>query len=46
MSFFLQSAEYLSILRDKGWGDEGFYIEYDFICHEIYDLKVIKKWLV
>ena len=36
MNFFLQSTEYISTLREKGFSDEGFYIEYDFICIEVY----------
>ena len=39
MTFFLLSTEYLLALKDKGWFDEGFYNEYDWICHEIYDYK-------
>lgn len=37
MNFFLQATEYWLALKDKGWFDEGFYREYDFICHETYD---------
>ena len=36
MNFFLQSTEYIITLRQKGFSDEGFYIEYDFICLELY----------
>ena len=43
MNFFLQSVEYLLALKDKGWGDEGFYNEYDFICHEVYNLKELEN---
>lgn len=34
MSFFHDAVVYLLSLKDKGWYDEGFYTEYDFICHE------------
>ena len=40
-NFFLQATEYWIALKDKGWFDEGFYTEYDFICHETYDLKIL-----
>ncbi len=39
MNFFLQSTEYISTLRQKGFSDEGFYIEYDFICLELYKIR-------
>ena len=41
--FFLLSTEYLLALKDKGWFDEKFYTEYDWICHETYDLKVLEE---
>ena len=43
MNFFFSAIEYIISLRLKGWGDEGFYKEYDFICHEIYDLKTLEE---
>ena len=42
MNFFFSAIEYIISLRLKGWGDEGFYREYDFICHELYDLKTLE----
>jgi len=36
MSFFLQSTEYILTLKEKGFSDEPFYMEYDFICYEVY----------
>ena len=39
MTFFITSTEYLIALKDKGWFDLGFYNEYDWICHEVYDWK-------
>ena len=36
MNFFLQSTEYIITLRQKGFSDEGFYMEYDYICLEVY----------
>lgn len=42
-NFFFQSVEYFIALKLKGWGDEGFYREYDFICHEMYDLKTLEE---
>ena len=39
MNFFSQSTEYISTLRQKGFSDEGFYIEYDFICLELYKIR-------
>lgn len=43
MNFFFSAIEYIISLRLKGWGDESFYKEYDFICHEIYDLKTVEQ---
>ena len=43
MNFFFSAIEYIISLRLKGWGDEGFYKEYDFICHEIYDFKTLEE---
>ena len=43
MNFFFSAIEYIISLRLKGWGDEGFYKEYDFICHENYDLKTLEE---
>ena len=43
MNFFFSAIEYILALRLKGWGDEGFYKEYDFICHEIYDFKTLEE---
>ena len=42
-SFSLLSTEYLLALKLKGWFDEGFYNEYDFICHELYDIKTLEE---
>ena len=39
MNFFLHSTEYISTLREKGFSDEGFYTEYDFICYEVYKIN-------
>lgn len=39
MNFFYESTEYISTLRQKGFSDEGFYIEYDYICLEVYKYK-------
>jgi len=39
MNFFSQSTEYIYTLRQKGFSDEGFYIEYDFICMELYKIR-------
>ena len=36
MNFFLKSTEYIITLRQKGFSDEGFYMEYDYICLEVY----------
>lgn len=43
MNFFSSAIDYIIALRLKGWGDEGFYREYDFICHEIYDFKTLEE---
>ena len=43
MNFFNSAIEYIISLKLKGWGDEGFYREYDFICHEIYDFKTLEE---
>jgi len=39
MSFFMISAEYLSELKDKGYYDQGFMTEYEFLCFEIYKIN-------
>lgn len=39
MNFFLQSTEYIITLRQKGFSDEGFYMEYDYICFEVYKIN-------
>ena len=39
MNFYEYSTEYIINLRQKGFSDEGFYIEYDFICLEVYKNK-------
>ncbi len=36
MNFYEQSTEYIVSLRQKGFCDNGFYTEYDFICLEVY----------
>lgn len=36
MNFFLHSTEYIITLKEKGFSDQGFYNEYDFICLEVY----------
>ena len=36
MNFFLQSTEYIITLKEKGFSDQGFYNEYDYICLEVY----------
>ena len=38
MNFFLQATEYILTLKDKGFSDESFYNEYDFICYETYKI--------
>ena len=43
MNFFESSIEYIISLKLKRWWDEGFYKEYDFICHEIYDFKTLEE---
>ena len=44
MNFFSQSTEYIITLRQKGFSDEGFYIEYDFICLELYKNNHPEEW--
>lgn len=39
MNFFSQSTEYIITLKQKGFSDESFYIEYDYICLEVYKNK-------
>ena len=39
MNFFSQSTEYLLTLKEKGFSDESFYVEYDFICLETYKIR-------
>lgn len=39
MNFFSQATEYISTLREKGFSDESFYTEYDFICYEVYKIN-------
>ena len=36
MSWMYQACQYLVELKDKGFGDESFYNEYDFIGHELH----------
>ena len=43
MNFFFSAIEYILALKLKGWGDEGFYKEYDYICHEVYDFKTLEE---
>ena len=43
MNFFSQSTEYIITLRQKGFSDEGFYIEYDYICLEVYKINHPKE---
>lgn len=43
MNFYSSAIEYILSLRLRGWGDEGFFREYDFICHEVYDFKELEK---
>jgi hypothetical protein len=35
MTFSMDCVKYWIYLKEKGWFDESFYIEYDFICHEL-----------
>jgi len=39
MNFFLNSTEYIISLKEKGFSDQGFYDEYDYICLEVYKNK-------
>ena len=39
MTWWRDSSEYLISLREKGYGDESFYNEFDFICHCVYEFK-------
>ena len=39
MNFFSYSTEYIITLKEKGFSDESFYTEYDFICLEVYKNK-------
>lgn len=39
MNFFLQSTEYILALKDKGFSDESFYNEYEFLCYETYKIR-------
>ena len=36
MNFFFVSTEYIITLKEKGFSDQGFYNEYDYICLEVY----------
>jgi hypothetical protein len=39
MNFFLQSTEYICALKDKGYYDEGFFNEYEFLCYETFKIN-------
>jgi len=39
MNFFLQATEYLCALKDKGYYDADFMIEYEFLCLETYKIR-------
>ena len=39
MNWWQSSAEYLISLKEKGWGDESFYNEYEYICKCLVDYK-------
>jgi len=39
MSFFMLATQYLLELKDKGYYDEGFMIEYEFLCLETYKIR-------
>lgn len=39
MNFFQLSTEYICALKDKGYYDEGFMIEYEFLCLETYKIR-------
>ena len=39
MNFFSLATEYLCELKDKGYYDEGFLIEYEFLCLETYKIR-------
>ena len=36
MTWKMDCAIYWISLKDKGWFDEAFYTEYDFVCRESY----------
>ena len=39
MNFFLQSTEYLCALKDKGYYDPDFMVEYEFLIFETYKIR-------
>lgn len=39
MNFFSQATEYICELKDKGYYDQGFMIEYEFLCLETYKIR-------
>ena len=39
MNYISQSTQYFISLKEKGFFDKDFYIEYDFICIEVYKSK-------
>ena len=39
MNYYLQSIEYILSRKDKGYPDEAFNTEYDYICYEVYKIK-------
>ena len=39
MNYISQATQYFLSLKEKGFFDKDFYIEYDFICIEVYKNK-------
>lgn len=37
MTWTMNCVTYWISLKQKGWYDESFYNEYDFVCHEVFD---------
>ena len=37
MSWSMDCVKYWIYLKEKGWFDESFYTEYDFVCREVYN---------
>lgn len=39
MNFFMLATQYILELKDKGYYDEGFMVEYEFLCLETYKIR-------